>query len=607
MPASLASSARAARLGAAGLGVASLVTQVLLLREFLHLLGGNELVLGLLLGQWLLLTGLGSLLGSRSDPGTGPAGTAAAQGAVAVLPLVQIVAVRLLKAALSPGLVPGLGVAFAWSLPVLAPFCLVSGYLLARLAGQVRAPDEARAVGQVYALDSAGSVVGGVLFAFLLARHLSPLQVAALLLALNAAAAAATLWAAGRRRSGAAVGAALLLALAGLHRADLEARTLGLLYPGQDLVFARSTRYGALAVTRAAGQLTVYADGVPLGSTGDRGPAEEAAHWALAQVAAPRAVLVISGGLSGVLEEVARHRPGRLDYAEADPDAAQLLARLDPAALAGVTARAEDGRRAVETAAPGTWDAILVCLPPPSTAELNRYYTAEFFTAARRALRPGGVLGLALAGAENYASPQARSVAAAVGAALAGAFPEVLVVPGDPLRLVVGDRPLSLDVAARLRERGIEARYLRPEYLEARLAPDRVAAARAWLAGDGARVPPNRDLHPAAYLAQVQYGLARGGGRLLWPALFLVGALVLGTALVAGHADRAVAAAVAGSGVAGLGLEVVLLIGFQVTCGYVYHQVALMAAAFLAGAALGAAWSGRTRGAARALLARLDA
>ena len=628
MPGPLTDPARATRLGVACLGVTALVTQILLLREFLHLTAGNELVLGLFLSAWLALTGLGSLLAQRHGADDGAtsadrgaaesrrdaAGTAALQLVAGLVPLLQIAALRGLRSALTPGLVPDLGHAFAWSLGVLAPFCLVSGYLLARFAGLLDRGDEAGTVGRTYALDSLGSLVGGLLFAFALASLLSPFQTAALVLSLNALAAAAILRAGQRRRAAGAVLVGLGLVLAGLRAGQLEERTLRALYPGQDLLFARSTRHGYLAAARRGSQVTVYADGSPVASSADRRRAEEAVHWALVQLDDPTAVLVVGGGLSGVLEEVAKHGVERVDYADADPAAVDLLRRLRPGALDGVTVCGQEGRRVVNGAAPGTWDAVLVAVPPPSTARLNRYYSIDFFGAVHRALRPGGVISLSLPGAENYAGPAVRAVAASVTAALDLTFAHRLAVPGDPLRLVAGDRPLSLDIAPRLRRRGIDTTHLRPEYLAARLTTDRVAAARAWVQGDGdpgAETSVNGDFHPVALWAQIRYGLERAGTRSAWlalgPALFLTAVAVGGAVLVAGRPERAAAAAIAGSGLAGIGLELVLLLGFQILFGYVYHQIALLSAAFLAGAAAGAWWAAGSRRPPRLLLWRLDA
>ena len=44
------------------LGVSSIITQLTVMRELLSLFAGNELVVGVVLANWLLLTGVGPLI-----------------------------------------------------------------------------------------------------------------------------------------------------------------------------------------------------------------------------------------------------------------------------------------------------------------------------------------------------------------------------------------------------------------------------------------------------------------------------------------------------------------------------------------------------------------
>ncbi len=48
------------------LGFSAVITQLVLTRELLVAFAGNELSLGITLGNWLLLTGLGAALGGMT-------------------------------------------------------------------------------------------------------------------------------------------------------------------------------------------------------------------------------------------------------------------------------------------------------------------------------------------------------------------------------------------------------------------------------------------------------------------------------------------------------------------------------------------------------------
>ena len=596
------------------LGVSSLVTQILVLREFLGVFAGNELVLGLILGNWLLLTGVGSFVGRGAGRMRDPLrALVMCQVAVALLPPLQLVGIRLLKGLFPPGLMLGIEEAFLASLILLLPYCLTAGFLLTLFAGMASSRRDARQIGEVYVLDALGGIAGGLLFSVCLVYVLEPFQTAACLLILNLLAALLLAHRARRRQLGLVVLGVLVASSAALYRLELEDRTAAAMFPGLELVEQSSTPYGNLALTRQGSQLTVFQNGLPIGSSRDPVAAEEMVHYALAQHPHPGRVLMLSGGLHGAHREIRKHAVQQIDYVELDPAVLELTRRVAHIEdRDGLTMVAEDARRFVKGAR-GLYDAVLMDLPDPSTAQLNRFYTVEFFAEVRRALRPQGVFSFGMSGAQNYASPQLQLMASAVYGSLSSVFAHVLVVPGGRMLLIASDRPLDYDMARRLQERGIETDYVNADYLAGRLTPDRIAAAQDMVSQP---VHLNRDFFPVSYYAHLQYWLGRFGDSLLLPSLLIIGLVALVGVLLAdfhgrpgpaGPLHAATPAAICASGFAGMGLEVVLLIAFQVTYGYVYQQMGVLVTAFLAGAALGAAWSTRRGGEARALMFRLDA
>ncbi|MFA5058891.1 MAG: hypothetical protein WC485_12310, partial [Opitutaceae bacterium] len=165
------------------------------------------------------------------------------------------------------------------------------------------------------------------------------------------------------------------------------------------------------------------------------------------------------------------------------------------------------------------------------------------------------------------------------------AFAHVRMIPGGRVFFLASDGPLSLDIAARLEQRHLATQLVRRSYLEAMLAPDRLADL------DRAVAQPadlNTDLNPALYYYQLRHWLSQFTVRAGLP----VGALLvlLGVYLLR---QRALPRVIFASGFAAAALEVVLLLGFQALYGSLYRQVGLVVTVFMTGLAAGAWIAGR--------------
>jgi spermidine synthase len=168
------------------------MTQLALMRELLGAFSGNEMVLGVVLGLWLLLMGIGAWLGRTSDRLRNQlAALAVIQMLVAMLPLAQVFLLRALRNVVfirgaEVGVTETVGAVFV----LLLPYCLVAGYALT-LACSILAREEGPSgIGRAYIADSIGSIIGGVLFSFVLVRffdHIAILVCPALLNLLLAA------------------------------------------------------------------------------------------------------------------------------------------------------------------------------------------------------------------------------------------------------------------------------------------------------------------------------------------------------------------------------------------------------------------------------------
>jgi len=589
--------------------------------------GGNEISLGLVLAVWLLWTAVGSGVAGRlalrtAEPRRSMAGL---QALVALSLPATVLGVRFGKAALTtvPGESLGPAAALLVSLAALSPFCILSGALFAA-ASQLWADTGAR----VYMVEAVGAAAGGLLAGLALLRLCSPLQIACGLGLLNLMAAlwltARRLWA--RCAAGAAVAGLSVAVFAALP--VVEGAVIRRSWaPGYRLLAARSSAYGNLAVVETAGSRSVYENGLILFHAPDPEGAEEAVHYALLEHPAPRRLLLIGGGANGSLLEALKHPSiERVDYVELDPAIVEIARRYfreqwAPAESdARVHVHVTDGRRFVQTAA-GPFDVIVVNLPDPHTAQLNRYYTLEFFREAAAKLAPDGILSFHLAASENYIGPDLAEFLRTMDKTLRAVFPEVAALPGETVHFFAAKRAgvLTRDPAtllARLRERRLATTYVREYYLPFRMAPERMSELEERIRPlPATRV--NRDLAPVAYYFDMTLWSSRFGHgyaaalRALGGVSFarlasVIGLLLIAFAIAGRRRLSAAAACTAATGFTSIGLEVLLLLAFQAKYGSLYQGLALLIAAFMAGMAVGSA-SGRACPAPTAGLCRGEA
>ncbi len=85
-----------------------------------------------------------------------------------------------------------------FSASVLLFFCLLSGYLFTRLTVELSRRYKANLLGKSYAIESMGSIAGGLLFSFLLVYFLGTFHILFLMLIINLSV-AVVIYQAGRR------------------------------------------------------------------------------------------------------------------------------------------------------------------------------------------------------------------------------------------------------------------------------------------------------------------------------------------------------------------------------------------------------------------------
>ena len=562
------------------LGTSSVAVQLVMIREVMSSFSGNELVIGLVLGAWLLFTGLGSAVGVPLSKKLRPE-RALFWGhlLIAVLPFVQIAAFRALPLFWVRGVMLGLGSAVFSGAAVLLPYCLVAGAMIP-IAGALLHGRETTS--KVYIADTIGDISGGLLFSLLFVYTLSHWDSMVCLGVLN-------LFAAALMTSGRGAFLLIVLGLGMVMTRPLHGVTTSWRFPGQQILLHKNTPFAQLTISKTGQQLNVLQDAIPLFSTDDL-EMEAKAHLPLCQVPAGASVLLIAGGVFGTVDEIAKHHPAHIDYVELDPAIIDLDKMISQSLVRPfVQAHTGDGRLFIKKAT-SQYDIIIVDLPDPENTQLNRFYSVEFFRETKAILSPYGVLSFTLVGAENYLEDRGLAINQSVYTALKEVFEHVLVFPGLTHYYLASNGPLTANVADILLKRHITTKYFADYELPTISDPFRMDQLKGLLNRE--KASPNRDLSPRAFGHLLELWLKKSGSSNYL--LYILFALSLGFAVFSCRRNL-MGFTVMTSGYTGMAMELSLLLLFQVIYGYVYLRICLFVTLFMIGSALGAFVSSRMR------------
>ncbi len=469
------------------LGAVSQVSQVILLREFLVVFHGNELSIGLILAAWLLWVGAGSHLGAfLAERVHGPQVllVLSSVGLMLILPI-TVVLVRRLRDFFDifPGAYLSLADMALSCFLLAAPACLLLGaqfVLLSRVWRERDQAEDTSGAEKTYIGEAAGTVLGGILYTFVMVHTLGSLQSVVLSGSLMLMAVFPMIRVRGHPGKAAFPPALVLvgiLAVALLSFPFLE-RAEDWAYqaqwesfsPQHQLVQTHHSKHGVISVAQRedqysffqSGHLVFTAAGPETAAPGmEEQDAVDFAHLAMVQHPSPGQILLIGGGLRGVLNEILEHPVKQVDYVELDEvltEAARpYVSMRTQEALTDPRVRLVhgDGRLFVK-AARQAYDLIIVDHPDPFTAKANRYYTQEFFREARDLLRPDGVFITAVGSTPSLRGTAIANRNTTLYHTLNNVFAHVLLTGDRSISFFASDEPEQISVDAEI----LSGRYI---------------------------------------------------------------------------------------------------------------------------------------------------
>jgi len=609
------------------MGVSGIVAQIVLLRELLVSFFGNELTLGIILGNWLVLEAIGSFYLGKSVEKTGKK--------IEIYVLLQlffslafpamIYLSRIFKNFLPAtpgeglGLVPIFFFSFLILLPVSIPHGALFTYGCKLYSRHLR--EDASTIGKVYILETIGSIIGGLLLTLLLIQHLHSFEIALAISLMNALIAAFLLWPGypppstslckGLFILGIACAIFFAVSLFTPIAQKIDSSSVRSQKKNLEVIHHENSIYGNITVTKREEQFTFFTDGTPsiTAPVPDIASLEDLVHFSMLSHEKPESVLILSGGAGGMIHEILKYPVKQVDYVELDPLLLKLVQKfstpLTQSELSDnrVHIHYKDGRFFIHKTRE-KYDVIFIGLPAPQELQTNRLFSLEFFSLAKAKMKPGGIIVLTLPGSLTYISPELRDLNGCILDTVKSVFGYVKIIPGDVNLYLASDsakleRVTAKEIMERHEERKIQTNLFTKAYTEYRLDEGRLK----WFfksMGDR-KVRLNSDFHPLGVFYNLSY----------WNALFsphLSGIFKwfegfnfpLGSGLVAIFtisltaimikiprlSRSCVPYAIFTSGLTGMIFDLAIIFTFQTLYGYLYYQIGLLITIFMVGIAL---------------------
>jgi spermidine synthase len=586
------------------LGFLALSFQIYLLREFSVHFYGNEITFGFILAAWLLWGGIGSISASRLKfkPSRFPQNYYLI---VLLFPLC-LAGLRFSRFLLNilpgeiTGIIPILISSLVLSLFVSFPLGILFVFNVHFQNGDLF---------KVYLLESLGSATAGLVVYLILIPFFSNWQGAAIC---GAVVSLLLFFSVGMKKKKLLI-LFILLFLAGFSLFDFPSQKL--YWQPFHLVRSKDTIYGKLQVIQTEEQVSLYSNSLLVYSYPDLAAAEESVHFALLQNPEAKNVLLVGGGAGGALQQVLKYPRVEVDYVELDPEIIRFSLQSLPEVERDILRNERvhifyrDGR-AFLFKTKNKYDIIILNLPEPATAQINRFYTKEFFFLAKERLNTKGVFSFRVPSAENYISPELQDFLASLYYGLKETFPYVEVVPGDTNIFLASFEPLSIEfdkLSRRIEDLNLQNSFVSPQILFSRLSPLRVDLIRQKILSGKKTI--NQDFSPISYFFNSVLWSTKFKGienrifsffsrlRSFWlldfPLLLFI--LLLLVLWLRGKRTNVFLVPLAVMGFTTIIAEIIVIISFQTLYGYLYHRIALLLASFMTGLFLGALRSKRRK------------
>jgi len=563
------------------IGFLSLLMQTILIRKLLSVFSGNELHIGITLSMWLFFTSIGATLTLRSKRDI--------LGFLFIIASVIYPLTSILISFIRPFSMVLIGEAIPfiktliWTLFAVFPTAAISGAMFsASLLRWKKGP-------LLFALESLGAFIGGVVFLFLISGHLNSLIVfhlAGILSLLTG------LFLINKRWPIILLMLFPVFYLIGMWSQEFQWSPL-------KLIKNKESRYQEIAILSNDNHFYAYTGGRFFYSYPDILRDERDVHITMSLHKRPKNILLIGGTLS-YLREFLKYPIERLDIVEIDPVMINLSTDLldkDDRGLIG------DRRLHIITEDPrfyikkihNRYDLIILYTSEPLTALTSRFYTMEFFKNLKLILDEGGLLILRVPQSSGYISRPLQRLNGSIYNTLKDVFPFTMASSEEYGILIAGNSQFEIEPSM-LRER-FKSRMINVLYFEPSLFFDIFSSFKIERVINRLTEVKdiNSDKKPAVYLYNLLFWAYSEAGLLRKildiSASCAVAIILLIFIMAIFILKRPIPYMIFTTGYITISFSIVIILFYQIFYGHIYERVGLLTSLFMCGLAAGS-WSG---------------
>ena len=554
-------------------GFVSSSIQLLLMREIMNITGGYELITGSFLGSWLIGSAIGAALAGKSTLND----VRKINLIFSLSPIISTLLMLFLsRVFLSPGETPSFLAALIYTLIVLIPFCMVSGFTFIKLI-TIAGSKNNFVPGKAFSIETTGGVLSGITISLLTAGLLGTYKLLLLIILLSVTYVLITHFI---QRSKSKISTKFFIlflsALIIFLNPDVFFRQI--LLPAVKVTGTEDTPYGNITKGEYRGEESMYYNQRLLAYNDDVTEREEDIHYAMLQSDSPEKVIIISGSLQTHLPEILKYPVNNITYIERDPSLAKYQSPAVDKIPGKVVIVNSDAFRYIRNSHESA-DVIILLVPPPTTLLINRYYTTEFFTEVKKRLKQDGIFMCSPGPGDNYLNKESLNLYSSIYNSLAAIFKNVKPVLGNKLYFIATDKTISLSFCQLADKKNIKNVYVNSDFLDDETINKKSEEVNALI---DRGIKQNRSAFPVASFHFQSYQFSKNLNEKI-PAIILM--FIVFALPVTAIKRRNMLMYFSSSALAGF--EIIILISLQLMVGNMYQLTGLIIAGLMTGLAVG--------------------